>query len=370
MKKFVNKIILGLCVISLVGILTACSQTSKKGEGFEELGLACSVEEGVEYDYVTTLSDDTSKSVILKAVFSDHDTCPHPEREGYELRSVNLSLTVDNLSENAAASIRCLSYVDYYSLNSEDKRAEGEVDSTSGTETVTLNGTEYEVSYSSELTNSMVSKDGTMARMDILFEYEVPVGYDGVVIALYNHANAEKGSYIIDNFDEDTLFFRLNGEASVVKEAPENITEVTPKGEMLAVDGAAFDYSLFVHDNKYINSNGILAEEFFYIPEGKTVTKEDITKVIDVKNYYDESHEYTYSEEAQLFTVYILNGMVELEHLYEDYMWNTFVECFNTMSYNDLCATIEEKDESSEGIVKRYACEYIKAYTERYIWSK
>lgn len=372
MKKLLDKIIITLCVTTLLFGLTGCGRAANEvsGVGFEELGLVCNVEEGVEYDYLSCLTDDTSKNVMMKAMFTDYKTYPHPEKENYELREVSLTLTLENLNENAAAQTRVNAYVDYYTLSSENKRPEGDIDLASGTETVDVNGTAYDISYKCQLANRRFSDDGNTGYMDFTFEYEVPTGYDGVVIALYNHANSKKGASLVDNYDKDTLFFRLVNKEKGNSVDVNTLTEITPKGEMLTVEDEYITYKVFAHADKYINPNISLAEAFFYIPEGMAVTLEELPTVLDIEKYYDESHEYTYSDPAKMFTAYMLAGMVDLEHSSETYMWNTLVECFNTMSYNDICTYIEEHNyETSEVIVKTYACEYIKFHVEGLVWN-
>lgn len=370
MKKFTRKIMLALCVVSVVGSMTACGLTGRQGTGFEELKLECNMEEDVQYDYVSCLSDDTSQEVVMRAIFSDYVTYPHPEKEGYELRNVNLTITLGDLNQNATAVNSFLAFADYYSLDSKTPVTELDLDAASGTGTVNIDDTEYEISYEFELVDRRFSGDGNTGYMDFTFEYEVPAGYDGIVIALYNHANAEKATKVVDLFDEDTLFFRLDSEG-IVEPSDKEVTEVTPKGEVVTVETEFITYDKFEHVDKYINPNIPLAEAYFYIPDGRTVTREEMAHIFDLSYYYDESQEYTYSEESEQFTVYILNNMVEVEHLTEDYMWNTLVECFNTMSYNEVLAVVEEaSEESSEAILKRYACEYLKMLTDGYVWTK
>lgn len=370
MKKLTSKFIITLSILSLTGILAACGSTTKKeGIGFEELELVCNVEEDVEYDYVTCLSDNTSKEVVIKAIFSNYITCPHPEKDGYELKQVNLRLTLDNLDKNAAAMNRCTAYADYYSLNSESLRPEGESDSTGGTEKVTVNGTEYELTYEFELVDLSYSEDGNTGYMDFLFEYEVPTGYDGVVIALYDHANTEKGKYLVDNYDENTLFFRLENNDDSNSLSPETVTEVTPRGVASTVVTEYLTYDTFEHEDRYIKVNVPLAEAFFYIPEGQTVTREDLESILVLDKYYNESHEYTYSDPAKFFTYYIMSGVIDINHLTEDYMYETLMECFNTMSYNEVKAYVDEYTaETSEEMVKKYACEFLVYITEMYVW--
>lgn len=370
-QNILRRLAAALSLLLVLGNMSACGQPSDRtGAGFEKLGFVCNVEENIEYDYVSCLTDDTSKEVKMKAVFSDYERYPHPEKEGYELRNVNLTLTLENVKENATAANCCTAYVDYYLLDAKTERTGGAGDSASGTETVWVDGKEYGISYSFKMTELTFSEDGNTGIMKFAFEYEVPADYDGVVIALYNYANSSKGTHVVENYDKDTLFFRLYNKETAASLSPEEIIGVTPKGEKVHVESEYMKYDMFVHEHKYISADDSLAEAFFYIPEGETVTREDIAGIWYIDDYYDESQEYGSTKAGELFTLYVMNGMVELEHLTEEYMWDTYEECFNTMSYHELCTFIEEAGETSEEIVKKYACEHIKLLTEGYIWSK
>lgn len=176
---------------------------------FEEYGIICNAEENVEYDYISICSSDSSKETVGTVVFSDYNTFTsdesHPAKEGYEWKTVTITQT---FSDNNANNYGCVGFApsfDYYSG----------VDFETIGNTLTYNGTEYaecEVHWS-----SLKSKwEGQTYCSITQFDFLVPIGYDGIVIASINWANCADNPWVndsvpayIDDIDEDSILFRL-----------------------------------------------------------------------------------------------------------------------------------------------------------------
>ena len=188
----------------------------KEGEpltaSFEEHGLIINAEEGVTYDYVTACLNDKSKETIGHLTFSNYridETCPWEGAcetpEGYEWRTVHVTIVYDD--KNAQIYLPSISYwyTNYYEIES---WAAGNDDG-SGCWTVSYNGvnyTECSCLYDgewSDWSNNTMTYNGE-------FSFCVPIGYDGAVLGIINTANSGKGSYVYDEADADTLFFRFN----------------------------------------------------------------------------------------------------------------------------------------------------------------
>lgn len=180
---------------------------------FEIHGLQCNVKDDTEYSYVTMTKEDSSKTTVGKASFTNHlifsSDAAHPAKENYEWHTIDLTVLFsdENALENGFSV--GLSFEDYYNCTLFDNSSNW--DETGHNHfTVIDNKTEYsscELYYDSEVSD-WTSEDTCTFRATI--HVLLPVHYSGFVIALYNkRLEWPEGSSIYDIADKDTLFYRI-----------------------------------------------------------------------------------------------------------------------------------------------------------------
>ena len=144
---------------------------------------------------------------------SDRD---HPERSGYEYIVARFMITFDD-EEASATGFRYMNgQFDYFGYDpNESAVAHDELRESSipdfriANRRLNFYGREYEyfVKY------SQIKSDQIAGTWYVVFEYTflVPIGYDGIIVYVSNAANWTSASnrVLSDNFDSDTLFFRL-----------------------------------------------------------------------------------------------------------------------------------------------------------------
>lgn len=137
-------------------------------------------------------------------IFESDDT--HPAKEGYEYRQVTFTVLCDD--ENTYYyGYRYLSCVEnYYDIVGLDESAVYNDDS--NTYTVSYNGEPCECTYWAE-TDPGEWVDQTITGTSVI-TLQVPVGYDGIVVGIYN-SNIEYGEeHIFDIYNPDQfLLFRM-----------------------------------------------------------------------------------------------------------------------------------------------------------------
>ena len=181
-------------------------------EGFDAYGILCNAEAGVEYDYVTCSYEDgdapvRGKAVFDYTVFEADDT--HEAKEGYEWKRVEVSVEFDGWTAAARGCRASILYdLDYYTFrNRQLSRVSGN-DTAERTQTVRIQDEDYEIVTRYGLPEFSLTED-TGIRITFVYECHVPMGYDGMAVALCNAANQDGGDRELDRMDENSLVFRL-----------------------------------------------------------------------------------------------------------------------------------------------------------------
>lgn len=182
---------------------------------FETYGLTINAEEGGTYDYVTVCSENSSKTTVGHATFSDYRIIEEDaelgleKKDGYEWRTLHVSIAFDDENaNNYGMSIgRC--YENYYDIEGWDNSSEFDEETNMNHYVVNYHGTDY------ESTLFYTAKWLGWVNETNTYEYDVyvnvPIGYDGVVIGFHNSKTSwGDGMHIYDIADVDTLFFRMN----------------------------------------------------------------------------------------------------------------------------------------------------------------
>ncbi len=196
-----------------------CAECGEEGEPlvgfFAQNGYTPAMEVGAAYNYRTICNQDTDRFTVGEITIADYriitgdDT--YAEKEGYEWRIATFNIAFSDANAQAVGTRTRCGITDYYTGSmvgtaSDDDRLL----------TINYNGEELLCDYIST-THQAEWIDGTF-YVSIEVGVQVPVGYDGVVLAFYNAVRAkhnETGYLTQDNVlpdvvDEDTLFFRMD----------------------------------------------------------------------------------------------------------------------------------------------------------------
>ena len=144
---------------------------------------------------------------------SDRD---HPERTGYEYIAARFMITFDDEQAGSTGFRYMTGQFDYFGFDPNERAIAHDELPESGipefrvaNRRLNFHGREYEyfVKY------SQIKSDQIAGTWYVVFEYVflVPRGYDGIIVYVSNAANWTSASnrVLSDNFDSDTLFFRL-----------------------------------------------------------------------------------------------------------------------------------------------------------------
>ena len=180
--------------------------------GFEEYGIQCNAEPGVEYDYVTCAYADENTTVRGKAMF-DYTTLEaddtHEMKEGYEWKRVVVTVEFDGWT---AATIGCRASIlydlDYYTFSNRPLNKVSDHDVAERKQTIRMQDEDFEITTRYGEPQRFLGDDEKV-RITFVYECHVPAGYDGITVALCNASNQHNGERELDRIDEDSLIFRL-----------------------------------------------------------------------------------------------------------------------------------------------------------------
>ena len=184
---------------------------------FEVHGLTCTLEIGrpnakISYPYVTTTHLKKSKKTTADLTLSDYRVFDsdenHPAKEGYEWRSVYISVRFyDKNVQQYGTKVRAR-FCNYYDIEAFDDSC---IRLENGCCEYTINycGNEYVIT-AEDRTRFSEWEDDSVYCYGYIYVH-VPVGYDGIVFAFLDGGkDIEDGMYIYDYMDENSLFFRMD----------------------------------------------------------------------------------------------------------------------------------------------------------------
>lgn len=163
------------------------------------------MEENTQYDYVTFASEDPSVAVTGKVSVENYRVIPsdetHPAKDGYEWRLASIHYVFDSEAARSYGYRFGAGARDYY---------QGLEDSTDSSElyTVNFNGTDYPIIRNMEVVeNNWVNH---VANVVVDTAFQVPVGYDGVILCVHRPYNDGKTiSSQEDMVAQDGMIFRM-----------------------------------------------------------------------------------------------------------------------------------------------------------------
>lgn len=169
----------------------------------------------VTYDYYTCGNGEPDVEILGELTFHDYAVFAsdetHTAKDGFEWRSVKVDLLFTDRNVLTHGAEWSTTWEDYYTIDKHDSTADVvDEEGTTYSFTVNYNGVDYEdCLFVKNLSHS--GWDGNNYLVTYEFSFQVPVGYDGCVIAFYHGATEwAEDQHIYDIADENTIFFRLN----------------------------------------------------------------------------------------------------------------------------------------------------------------
>ena len=184
---------------------------------FVKYGIKCNMEIGKEYEYTTCCTENTSFSTTGTAAIIKYEVIPndddHPYKDAHEWRVIDLKLTFnDENAQKYGMKIRT-SADDYYDINLRDSSSVMYKDKSYEVHTVNYKGQNYDCIFRQTNTWSGWHDAENGGREDYCishWEIQVPIGYDGTVIGIYDSRLDWDNADHIYNLDVSTfLMFRL-----------------------------------------------------------------------------------------------------------------------------------------------------------------
>lgn len=168
-------------------------------------GLVINALPGQETDYITNTyvrpDLDTTGKFFASGVMIFESDGTHRAKAGYEWRSVDITITFsDNYSGLYGTNVNC-ARADYYQ-DQELKQAKKQERFT-----VTYHGKEYQCQAIYENAGFYLTDSSNVFQLSCYVQ--VPVGYDGVVLAFHHSSIDIDGMHLHDVEDENMLLFRM-----------------------------------------------------------------------------------------------------------------------------------------------------------------
>lgn len=173
-------------------------------------------EMGKEYVYRSACNTDTTKMSVGKLTMSGFGVAePSAELEpieGYEWYTVRFQIDYrygepDTYAYKYGINVRALR-TNYY--QSSPWPSDGERDSSGECFTLSYNGEKYPYCVVQHSEHKFTEWYYGLCTYTCTFYWRVPVGYDGMILGYYDHANPiPAGAYLYEAVDENTLLFRF-----------------------------------------------------------------------------------------------------------------------------------------------------------------
>ena len=186
-----------------------CAVCGAEGEPlpgyFAQNGLSVNIRPELAADYITNTyvrPDLDTKGMFLASEVRIFESDPnHRAKTGYEWRSVDITITFSDGNSGLYGTNVACARADYYqdqALNQAEKRDRFPV---------TYNGKEYRCITTYENAGFYSTEDSNVFHMTCYAQ--VPVGYDGVVLAFYHGGIDIDGMHLHEVEDENMLLCRL-----------------------------------------------------------------------------------------------------------------------------------------------------------------
>lgn len=174
---------------------------------FEKRGIKYDAELDTTYSYVAPCRDAPDIMTEGTAFFSDYEVFEsdetHEALEGYEWRAITLTINFDDENAQNYGCTRNWFANSYY-----ETEREGFYNDKTNAITVNYNGIDYTDGKIDEK-NIFNGWEGGICKYETRLFFRLPEGYDGIVVGIYNPANAGEDKSIFDMIDNQSIIFRL-----------------------------------------------------------------------------------------------------------------------------------------------------------------
>lgn len=248
---------------------------------FEKYDIVYETQYNVPYAYTTHCEENRDYTVTGTVMFSDFRVFEfdetHEAEEGYEWQAVNVTFEFSDFYVDKYWWEWWCTNTDYYNI-AEFRNSWTE----DGFSTVNYNGIDYD-----KCTNDYEyigdSYDFALSHVEYIFYVRVPIGYDGTVFAFYDWNVAtemeKEGTNIYDCANENTVYFRISGDAY--------------DGSTLPVEEPEFSSEQVDAESGCSNPDAVFIEEGVYYIEGLGYVDEEGFMI-----YYEDPNQYAKIEEG------------------------------------------------------------------------
>jgi len=189
-------------------------------------GFRINTTSGRPFDYLTITNRDptmstTGEATLLYIDIFESDDEDYPYRSGYEYIRSRIMITSDDENARRNGLQSMTGHIDYFDFDPKEEAVihNDLLDSSIPDFKIanrTLNFFDEEYQYYIKHTRVQDVWAGRTLYLVIEYTFLVPAGYDGIVVYLSNAANWTEGRnrVVSDNFDNDTLFFRLRNQSN------------------------------------------------------------------------------------------------------------------------------------------------------------
>ncbi len=163
------------------------------------------MEQDTQYDYPTFASENPSVSVLGKVFVENYQVIPsdetHPAKDGYEWRIANIHYVFDSEAARTYGYRIGAAARDYY-------QGLEDLSNSTDTYTVSFNGADYPIIQDMKIVQNGWTNHVANVVVDAAFQ--VPTGYDGVILCIYRPYNDGKTvSSQEDMAVQDGMIFRM-----------------------------------------------------------------------------------------------------------------------------------------------------------------
>lgn len=183
-------------------------------------GFKINTTSGRLYEYKTITNQDADITTVGSATLLYIDIFEsdsgYPAKSGYEYITARLMMTFDDENAQTLGFKYMTGQLDFFGFNPDenaifhDNLRESDIEGFKvGNAKLNFFGEDYE--YYIKHTQIQNERIGNVSYVMLEYAFLVPAGYDGMVIYISNAANWTEGRsrVLSDNFDDNTLFFRL-----------------------------------------------------------------------------------------------------------------------------------------------------------------
>lgn len=179
---------------------------------FEAAGLVCCWQENIAQEYIIGVEEDEEIKTAARIVLTDCKTFDSdedfPAKEGYEWKTARIDIILNDKIAWMYHPLIAWFYTDYYTTALCDESRE-ELSEYENRYTVNFHGTEYTECLASMSVSEITEWQYGAQFFSLNAAFQVPKGYDGVVIGFFDQTVKSQEEDEIDMLQEGIVYFRL-----------------------------------------------------------------------------------------------------------------------------------------------------------------